>query len=502
MQTETQKKRNELYRKLRKLRYYQHALGILNFDFETIAPKNAKPDQGATMSFFANEAFKLQNSRRMKELIVYLHEHREELDPLDRRLSDLLYDSYEKQKNVTPADDLRWSNIYNKAYMDWENAKRAADFSLFSDSLAAVIEAGREQVALRENKLPDLYDNFLNDYERGVLSDELDRFFDELKDGLRSLIARIRASKHKIRTDFLSRKVPIPKQQAFSDYLLRLNGYDFDRGAITTTEHPFTSDIAENDARVTTHYHEDMVLSNMYSVIHEGGHAIFMQNEPAEDYAHFINDEISNGMHESVSRFYENVIGRSEEYIHLIYPKFHELFAEELGDVSERELYEAVNLVEPSLIRTEADEVTYGLHIVIRYEMEKKICSGELPVEAIPDAWSALYDEYLGVRPRNDAEGVLQDVHWTGGFGYFPSYALGNAYNAMYLQKIEREMDFRGAIREGRFSEIKEWMRKNVFAEANRLSPKEWLLALCGRPLTAKDFLAYLERKYTDIYRL
>ena len=224
-----------------------------------------------------------------------------------------------------------------------------------------------------------------------------------------------------------------------------------------------------------------------------------MQNEPAEDHDHFLNDNVSNGMHESVSRFFENVIGRSKAYTHLIYPKFIETFSE-FSDITEEELYEAINIVEPSLIRTEADEVTYGLHIVIRYEMEKKLCSGELKVENAASEWNRLYKEYLGVEPTDDACGILQDVHWTSGFGYFPSYAIGNAYNAMYLKELKKEYDFDELVSKGDFKTINEWLKNHIFKEANHLDPKDWIKQITNKELSAKDFLEYLNNKYKDIY--
>jgi len=502
MEEITKKYLGELNKNLKKLGLYRHALALLNFDFETCVPRDSKEDEADVISFFSNEYFKIATSKKMKETVVTLHDHIDELDELDRVLIKSMYRDYLKTKNVSPKTQMRWSQLYSKSYIDWYNAKTSSDFSLFAESLSNMVEIAKEDVSLRENALPDLYDNLLDDCETGVLQADLDVFFDELKAGLIELIGRIEKSKHIIRDDFLSRKVPVYKQEQFSNYLLDLNGYDINKGYLTTTEHPFTSEIARNDARVTTHYHEDMVLSNIYSVIHEGGHAIFMQNQRQEDHEHFINDQITNGMHESVSRFYENIIGRSKEYIHLIYPKFHELFADELGDVSERELYEAVNIVKPSLIRTEADEVTYGLHVVIRYEMEKMICSGKIAISDVPNMWNKLYTDYLGVTPGCDKEGVLQDVHWSSGFGYFPSYALGNAYNAMYLKEISKDMDFKKAISDGDFESIKEWMKEHVFKHANVLTPKEWLKELTGKTLSAKDFLEYLNDKYTEIYKL
>ena len=497
-----QEKLKRLKEILALLKKYEHALGIMYFDFETIVPNDAREEEAEILDFFSNEHFKISSSDEMKELTQYLYDNKDKIeDPLDVSLINKLYDKYQKIKNITPEFDLKMSNIFSRSYNTWLKAKEAKDYNLFKDVFKEVIDIEKEAVGYRENKLPNYYDNLLNDCEEGLLQEDLDPFFKELKEGLIDLINRIKNSKHVIRRDFLNRKVPIHKQESFSKYLLELNGYNFNKGVLSTTEHPFTSDIAKNDARVTTHYHEDMVLSNIYSIIHEGGHAILMQNEREEDYEHFINDYVTNGMHESVSRFYENIIGRSKEYVHLIYPKFIEIF-DEFKDISEQELYEAINIVEPSLIRTEADEVTYGLHIIIRYEMEKMICNNQIQVEDIPAMWNKLYKDYLGVDVPNDAEGVLQDVHWTSGFGYFPSYAIGNCYNAMYLKRLEKELPFKELILKGDFKTINQWMKDNVFIHANVLTPKEWIKELTGESLSPKAFLEYLNNKYKEIYRL
>lgn len=499
---EVNNKLNKLKDTMELVKKYGHALGIISFDFETIAPKDSRDEESDVLDFFSNELFKILSSDEMKSLIVDLHNNKELIDDeLDVSLVEHLYKEYLKTKNLTPELDLKINKIYSKAYIKWLEAKEKSDFNLFKDAFNDIINISKETVELRENKLDDYYDNLLNDCEEGILQKDLDKFFAELKVGLIDLLNKIKSSKHVIRRDFLDRKVAIYKQEEFSKYLLTLNGYDFNKGVLSTTEHPFTSSIAQNDARVTTHYYENNFVSNIFSIIHEGGHAIFMQNERVEDHQHYINDSVTNGMHESVSRFYENVIGRSKEYIHLIYPKFKELFSEEFSDVSEQELYEAVNIVEPTLIRTDADEVTYGLHIIIRYEMEKLITSGKIKLEDIPSMWNKLYKDYLGIDVPSDKDGVLQDVHWTGGFGYFPSYALGNSYNAMYVKRMKEEIPFNELILKGDFKTINNWMKENVFKHANVLTPKKWLLELTSRGLTCKDFLEYLNYKYQDIYK-
>ena len=493
-------KLNELKEILNKANFYRHAINILYFDLETIAPKDALEDENNTMNYFSNELFKIINNDHVNNLIIDLNKEKDNLDYYDKLLIEKLYESYSKNKNITPEFDLKRNQIYSKSYINWLKAKEAKDYNLFKDSFNDVINIQKEEINLRENKFSNVYDNLLNDCEKGVLQEDLDKFFNDLKVGLIDLINKIKSSKHIIRDDFLNRKVSIYKQEQFSKYLLELNGFNLNRGVLSTTVHPFTSEISRYDSRVTTHYYEDNVLSNIYSVIHEGGHAIFMQNEPEEDHNHFINDYITNGMHESVSRFYENVIGRSKEYTHLIYPKFIEIF-DEFKDITEQELYEAINIVKPSLIRTEADEVTYGLHIIIRYEMERMISNNEITLDEVPAKWNELYYKYLGVTPKDDSEGVLQDVHWSGGFGYFPSYALGNAYNAMYVKKMKEDIDFNNCILNGDFKTINNWMINNIFKDANHLTPKEWIKNITNNSLNAKDFLDYLYKKYSDIYK-
>ena len=335
-----------------------------------------------------------------------------------------------------------------------------------------------------------------------MTSADLDKAFGECTRRLVPLLKKIMASKKKIRTDFLSRPVTDEQQKKMAQYLLEVMGYDFSRGAFTTTEHPFTDGLGKNDVRVTTHYQPNMFASSMFSIIHEGGHALFDMNQPTADHEHFITGNKTMGMHESVSRFYENRIGRSEAFIHLIYPKVCEVFPNVMSDVSEKELFEAMNIVEPSLIRTEADEFTYTFHVIIRYEIEKLIVNGGAKIEELRDLWNKKYEEYLGVTPSTDSEGILQDVHWSSGFGYFPTYAVGNMYNAMYYKTMSESFDIDEAVRSGDFAKINGWMKENVFKSADILSPKDWLFKITGKSFSPDAFLDYLEEKYSKLYEL
>ncbi|MBE6017755.1 MAG: carboxypeptidase M32 [Lachnospiraceae bacterium] len=496
-----EEKLNLVKETLKKSYVYRNACAVLQFDMETICPPKAMEAQGETSAFLANEGFKLIKSDEFIEAAEYCYDHRNEegVSYLDRVLTEMLHREYVKIKNVTPEKNLEWQKISNKAYVKWLEAKGAADFGIFAPVFEEVKKMNIEQVELRDEKKATPYDTLLDDYERGITTEDLDLWFGKCRDRLVSLLAKVQASDKKIRTDFLFRPLEDHVQEKIARYMLETIGFDFSRGAFTTTEHPFTSGLAKNDIRVTTHYREDF-SSNIFSIVHEGGHALFSQLIPEENYDYFLEDEMTMGMHESVSRFFENRIGRSRAFISLVYPKLRELAPEAMNDVSEEELYEAVNVAQPSYIRTEADELTYSLHIIIRYELEKELMNGNLAVADLPKAWNDKYEEYLGIRPRNDAEGVLQDVHWTWGYGYFPTYALGNMYNAMYFNRMKKELDVDALIRSGNFAAINGWMKENVFAKACYLEPKEWIKEITGRDMTPDDYLDYLEEKYGSIY--
>ena len=481
---------------------FQHAVRLTNFDLETICPSKAMEEQGELAAFLSAKAYELTKKDDFIESAKYVFSHRDELPELDKVWAESWMRDYKREKNISVEQQHEFSRIYNKAYVDWLNAKQKNDFAIFAPSLEAVRAAELKTISLFEEKKSPVYDNLLDMYERGMTSADLDAAFGECVRRLVPLLQKIKSSKKKIRTDFLSRPVSDEQQRKMAQYLLETIGFDFSRGAFTTTEHPFTEGLAKNDARVTTHYYPEQFASSMFSITHEGGHALFEQLQPHEDHEHFITGGKTMGMHESVSRFYENRIGRSRDFIHLIYPKAREIFSDVLSDVSENELYEALNVVSPSLIRTEADEFTYTFHVIIRYEMEKLIVEGGEAIKGLPEIWNKKYSDYLGVLPSGFSDGILQDVHWSSGFGYFPAYAVGNMYNAMYFKKMQADFDVSSAVRSGDFGKINGWMKDHVFAKADRLSPKEWLSEITGGAFSPNDFLDYLEEKYSALYEL
>ena len=481
---------------------YLHACSVLNFDQETICPEKGMEEQGEVAAFLENKAFQLKKAPDFIEAAEYLYQNREELGEFDRTLAEQLHREYQKTRNISPEQNQEFSLARNRAFVNWLKAKETSDFSAFAPSLAEMLEIQKKEVSLREDACPEPYDNLLWDYEYGMGQKELDECFQRCKERLLPLMEKIRQSKKTFRTDFLSRRVTDEQQRTLAEYLMKLMGFDLKRGALSTTEHPFTESPGKDDTRITTHYYPDMFYASMYSVIHEGGHALFDQNQPRENFAFHIEEGKTMGMHESVSRFYENRIGRSRSYLGFIYPKIREIMPQVLEGVSVEEFYEAMNQVSPSLIRTEADEFTYTFHVIIRYEIEKELLSGRISIDELPEIWNRKYEEYLGVRPGNEREGVLQDVHWTFGFGYFPSYAIGNMYNAMYYNRMKQELDVEGELQKGCFDRINRWMEENVYRRADRLTPKEWIRDITGREFTSDDFLDYLEEKYTQLYQL
>ncbi|MCR5651768.1 MAG: carboxypeptidase M32 [Lachnospiraceae bacterium] len=485
---------------------YLRAERLMEFDLQTVCPENEMSREGELIAEVEKQAFMVRNGEGFVRDVLDLYKSRDSYDEEARALIERRYRIYLSEKNMTDETSHRHSLIEQQAYADWSVAKENKEFSRFSDSLKKVIGINRERIELREKGDDENfecgYDILLDRFERGVTVKDLDILFGEMKDRLTVLLEKIKNSNKRIRTDFLSIRVTNEQQQKAADFIKELMGLDPKRSSLQVCTHAFSERIDRDDVRLTTYYMPYFFLSNVYSILHEGGHSLFELLSPYEDSDFYIYDNKTLGMHESVSRFYENVIGRSREFIDFVYPEFKKIFPQVFKDVSCDELFEAVNYVAPSLIRTEADEVTYPLHILIRYELEKAIFEGDLKVSDLPENWNRKYGEYLGIVPSNDAEGVLQDVHWSSDFGYFPTYSIGNFYNAMYFGRMKKEIDVGSLVRSGDLKSINKWMQDNVFRKACRLTPKEWIKDITGRELTCSDYMTYLEEKYSRVYEL
>ncbi len=359
----------------------------------------------------------------------------------------------------------------------------------------------KKQEALYQEPDMDPYEFLLDCYEKGMDSATIEAIFDELKEGLIPLLAKINAAP-KPDLSALKGKYDLNAQREWQKFLLEYIGFDFEAGTVGEVEHPFTTSLGNGDTRVTNHFHEEDPIDGMFSAIHEGGHAIFDQNV-APEYENTAVAEINlMGLHESQSRFFENILGRNRNFWVPIYDKLGE-YMPQFKEIPLDTFYRAINDVHPSFIRTAADEVTYGLHVILRFEMEKAIFRDNVPTAQLPALWNQKMQEMLGICPETDTEGILQDVHWSdGGFGYFPSYLLGSIYDGMFLQQIEKELGSLDQIlAEGRVKEITVWLNEKIHKNGSLYTSREVIQNICGADrISAKPLLDYFEKKYAEVY--
>ena len=480
---------------------YTHALGVLELDAATAAPLGSWEGRGATAGILSEVMYHLIADPQNEELITYLKAHVEHLDAGSLRELEILEKQYCQMSRI-PADEYVAFNILkNDAQASWEKAKNNSDFSIFQPHLEQLVAFQRKFAGYYNASIP-AYDALLNEYEEGMTMEVLDRFFGALRTAIVPLVDKIRERKQPDYA-FTHAAYPVGIQRKFSDFLMETMKIDRNYCAIAESEHPFTMNFNNKDVRITTHYYENNFLSSMFSVIHEGGHALYELGADSQYNNTFLYGGVSMGIHESQSRFYENLIGRSKAFSSYILPKLQELFPEQMKDVTVNELYHAVNTVNPSLIRIEADELTYCLHIMVRYELEKQLISGTLEVKDIPAEWNHLYKEYLGVDVPNDAKGCLQDVHWSfGDFGYFPSYALGSAYGAQMLAVMQEELgDVYADVERGDITRITAWLRAHIHQFASAKKPGQLFEDACGK-FDPKYYTDYLTQKFSNLYHL
>lgn len=342
----------------------------------------------------------------------------------------------------------------------------------------------------------------LDDFEPGMTRAKYDEFFKALKERLVPLIKKV-TSARQIEDSFLYKKCDIDAQKKFMEHLLDYLGYDKSWGYQNESEHPFTDWVCENDCRTTTKYLEDNMVSAVFSTIHECGHAWYEHNIDDKYDGMILSNGVSSGMHESQSRLCENYLGRTRAFWEANYDKLTECFPDLVGNVSLDDFIKAVNVSRPSLVRTEADELTYPMHILIRYEIEKGLFDGSISTEGLDKTWADKYEEYLGIRPEHARDGILQDVHWSdASFGYFPTYALGSAFAAQFMDAMRRDIDVDEYLRQGRYTDIEGWLREHIHKYGCRYSADEIMIKATGKPFDVNYYLDYLEDKYTKLYEL
>ncbi len=497
------KKALEIYRQTKKtLAAYGFAMTAVHYDAETVAPVGGERERNDALEILSNITYELETSPEMLEAVEYLSEHKDELDAkMHREISE-----YQRQsdyiKSIPQEEYVAFTVLTHEAAPAWKRAKAESNYSEFAPYLQKIFDTQRK-FALYYKPDCDPYDTLLDGYEKGLTQAKCDAFFACLRESIVPLVKKI-AEKPQIENGFCFREYPKHLQMEFSDFLMEKMAIDRKYCTIGETEHPFTLNFNKHDVRITTHYHISDLLNSLYSVVHEGGHALYELGSGDEYEGTALSGGASMAMHETISRFYENIIGRGETFVSMIYPKLTELFPEQFADVTENMLYLAANRAEPSLIRTEADDLTYALHIMVRYEIEKGMIAGEYTADELPRVWNEKYKHYLGIDVPDDARGVLQDSHWSGGaVGYFPSYALGSAYGAQIYAAMKRELDVDGAIREaGSTAPVNAWLEEHIFRHGCMYDSDKLIRETTGEDFDPSYYTRYLEEKYTKIYAL
>ena len=478
-----------------------HAQSILHVDGDTVAPKNSWKGRGKALAYLGELTYRQLVNPEIGEILDTILQNRDEMDEITFRRAEVMKENYDDLHVLPMEEFIAWQELANESGAVWHEAKEKSDWNMFAPYLEKLLTARRRYAALKDPEKP-AYDVLLDLYEKGISMEMLDPFFRALREDLSPVILEV-AKREKPVPAFLKNTWPVEKQRVFSKKIMDLEGIDPLNCTLGETEHPFTNGTNKWDVRITTHYHEEDPFSSMYSVIHEGGHALYELDVRDDLQFTCLAGGAIMGIHESQSRFYENIIGRSRAFCTPLLKILKEVFPEQIGSLTEEELYSAINLSKPSLIRTDADELTYPLHVMIRYELEKAMIAGDLAVSDIPGEWNRLYKEFLGVDVPDDRRGALQDSHWSfGGMGYFASYALGSAYGVQMLREMEKTVDVWSAVAAGNLSPVTAWLTDRIHQYGMLKKPQDLLPAAMGGPLDASVYTGYLKKKYSELYGL
>lgn len=478
------------------------SLGILQWDLETTTPRKGKELLSEMVGYLSMKSYDIVTSEEFLNLVNFLKENEKDLDDIQKKEIDNMAEEIEKVSKIPPHEYQEYSELTAKTQGIWEEAKTKNDFKMFKENLKKIFEFNIKFAEYQGKNDRKVYDIILDEYEKGMTTEKLDEFFTALRGEIVPLLKKIMEKKKADKKSCIDEKMTIDEQRKFNRFLSEYLGFDFDRGVAAESEHPFTLNLDKNDVRLTTKYIENLPFSSIFSTIHETGHGIYEQQIGDDLQGTTLATGGSMGLHESQSRFYENMIGRSMSFWKGIYDKNIDMLPF-LKKVKLEELYRDINEIAPSLIRTEADELTYSLHIMVRYEIEKGIINGEIEIDNLPEVWNKKMEEYLGIVPETDREGVLQDVHWACGLiGYFPSYALGNVYAAQLYNTMKKDMSVDSLLENGKMDRIKGWLRDRIHIYGKLRETGELIKEITGEELEPKYYIEYLKEKYSKIYDL
>ena len=494
---------DELLERLKDIDLVNQIGGLLGWDQEVLMPPKAAKLRAEQLSWISRTGHEKLTDSRIGELLEIL-EQDDTLNEIQKGNIRLARDSYNKATKL-PTDFVAEMAMHkSKSQISWTEARAKNDFSIFRDDLAKMVEMSRQKadyLGFKEVR----YDALLDLYESGLTVSKVDPLFAGLRENVAPLVKEVIENGKKPEMSWVHENNWSKEgQEKLSQSISESIGFDFKAGRRDASTHPFCGGPNPDDVRWTTRYDESDPFGSLYGSLHETGHGLYEQGRPRNLDFQPAGSANGLGVHESQSRLWENQVGRSKEFCEWALPMWKKYFPEQMKNISTDELWRSVNFVEPSLIRVEADEATYNLHIMIRYEIEKKLIAGEIEVDDLPDVWDDMYEEYLGIRAPNRTLGVLQDIHWSfGAFGYFPTYTLGNLYSAQLLTAAKKDLpDYDEDIRTGNFTPLLEWMRRNVHSRGSIITPAELVEEATGRPPSPNDFVEYLKQKVEKLYNL
>ncbi len=486
--------------KMQKVADINHAIAVLSWDKEVNLPKDSathRSQQVATLSGMSHHEFVDKDFGLLLKRLSSM----KSLSAKEAKNVAITLDAFQKATKFSEAFIIRKSQIESNAYHSWLKAREANDYAVFKDALKDLVELKKEESKkLKISNHP--YDALLDMYEPGLTVAQLEPIFAGIKKDLKKLIKKIKRSKQ-VKNSFLRKNYEWDLQWEFGLDILENIGYDFNRGRQDLSAHPFTTAFSPTDVRVTTRVNENDFAYMLWSTIHEGGHALYEQGLSVEDYGLPSGSYISLSIHESQSRLWENHVGRSKNYWTYWYPNLQADFPKNLKKVDLNQFYAGINRIAPNLIRTEADELYYHFHVLIRYEIEKGLIEGSIDTENLDEIWNQKYEEYMGISAKDANSGILQDVHWGhGSFGYFPTYSLGSFYAAQFFAQAEKDISKLGKkLSKGKTRPLLTWLRENIHEHGRRYEANELCNMITGEPLNPDHFLEYANDKFLDIYR-
>ena len=508
MATNLQSAYKKLLTKTKDLMILQTAEGVIQWDMETKMPPRAVEQRSLQLALLSRISHQMSTDPEIGKLLKQITTNPEydSCNQVEKRNIYLIKRNYDEQTALPEKLVEEKTKQQAITVNTWKKAKKAKNFAILKPELEKLINLSKQEAAIlmKVKETPTPYDALVDGNEPKMTTDQITPTFNRLQQGLKPLLEKIQNSPKQPNTKILQVTVPVETQQKIATTLAETLGYDTTSsnaaGRIDETEHPFTEGYYD-DVRITTHYYPNDFASSIFSVLHETGHALYDQNLNPEWKYQPIGSHTSMGVHESQSRFMENIIGRSKEFWTSALPKLKQI-APELKTIELEPFIHAINTVKPSKIRIESDEVTYNLHIIIRFQIEQAIFADKTNVNELPQIWNQKYKELLGLDIENDSEGVMQDTHWPSGyFGYFPSYSLGNIYSGQFLEKIRTALpNWNQQLTEGNLKETMAWLKNNVHNQSDLYDPADLVKKITSNQLDAKPYLEYLREKYSRLY--